>query len=180
MPTPGWLKHLCSIRAWVPVSFSLSLSLSLYFWLISWNMKAGCVTQEILASLLLSLSHHRRRTTRFRSIKGPQQIWRDFFGKFTCRSGVRQLTHFHGATGSPEVSLANMFVVGSWYGGWWFTLELDHSICPFEADPFASWKEQLLTTPVWLVNLGKKTMSWWGVSFAGPYPPFPIFHKALA
>ena len=50
----------------------LSLSLSLYFWLISWNMKASCVTQEILASLLLSLSHHRRRTTRFQSIKGPQ------------------------------------------------------------------------------------------------------------
>ena len=35
-------------------------------------MKASCVTQEILASLLLSLSHHRRRTTRFRSSKGPQ------------------------------------------------------------------------------------------------------------
>ena len=29
MPTPCWLKHLCSIRALVPVSFSFSLSLSL-------------------------------------------------------------------------------------------------------------------------------------------------------
>ena len=42
------LKHLCSIRAQVPMSF-----LSLFF------------------SLLLS--YHRLRTTRFRSIKGPQQ-----------------------------------------------------------------------------------------------------------
>ena len=29
MPTPCWLKHLCSIRALVPVSFFLFLSLSL-------------------------------------------------------------------------------------------------------------------------------------------------------
>ena len=56
-------------------SLSLSLSLSLSFWLISWNAKAVCVTQEILASLLLSLSHHRLRTTRFRSIKGHQHMW---------------------------------------------------------------------------------------------------------
>ena len=34
------------------LSFCLSLSLSLYFWLIFWNVKASCVTQEILASLL--------------------------------------------------------------------------------------------------------------------------------
>ena len=50
------------------------LSLSLYFWLISWNVKAGFVTQEILASLLLSLSHRGLQTTRFHSIKGPQQV----------------------------------------------------------------------------------------------------------
>ena len=49
----------------------LSFSPSLYFWLISWN--ASCVTQEILASLLLSLFHLRLWTTRFWSIKGPQQ-----------------------------------------------------------------------------------------------------------
>ena len=55
-------------------SFFLSLSLSLYFWLISWNAKAGCVTQEILASLLLSLTHRRHWTTMFRSIKGPQHM----------------------------------------------------------------------------------------------------------
>ena len=47
-------------------------SLSLYFWLISWNAKASYVTQEILAFFLLSLSHHGLRTTRFWSIKGPQ------------------------------------------------------------------------------------------------------------
>ena len=45
--TESSLKHLCSIRAWVPVSFSLSLS--------------------------LSFSYCRLWTTRFRSIKGPQQ-----------------------------------------------------------------------------------------------------------
>ena len=73
MPTPCWLKHLCSIRALVPVSFflSFSLSLSFYFWLILWSAKAGCVTQGILASFLFSLSHCQLRTTRFWSIKGP-------------------------------------------------------------------------------------------------------------
>ena len=90
MPTPCWLKHLCSIRALVPVSFFLSFSfslfLSIYFWLIPWSMEAGCITQGILASLRLSLSHHRLQTTRFQSIKGPtavkvlqsicQQIWK--------------------------------------------------------------------------------------------------------
>ena len=46
MPTPCWLKHLCSIRALVPVSFffflsfSLSLSLSLFFRLIPWSAEA--------------------------------------------------------------------------------------------------------------------------------------------
>ena len=81
MPTPCWLKHLCSIRALVPVSFFLSFSL--YFWLISWNAKAGCVTQEILASLLLSLSHCRLRTTRFQSIKWPQQSFNSFI-PYSC------------------------------------------------------------------------------------------------
>ena len=69
MPTPCWLKHLCSIRALFPMS--VCLSLSLYSWLIPWSVKAGCVTQGILASFLLSVSHHRLRTTRFWSNKGP-------------------------------------------------------------------------------------------------------------
>ena len=64
------IKHPCSIRAWVPVSLSFSLS----FWLIPWSTKAGCVTRGILPSSLLSLSHHRLRTTRFWSIKEPQQV----------------------------------------------------------------------------------------------------------
>ena len=63
------IKHPCSIRAWVPVF----LSLSLYFWLIPWSAKASCISQGILVSFLLSLSHRRLWTTRFRSIKGPQQ-----------------------------------------------------------------------------------------------------------
>ena len=38
MPTPCWLKHLCSIRALVPMSFFLFLSLSLRLFL--WSAKA--------------------------------------------------------------------------------------------------------------------------------------------
>ena len=62
------------MRAWVPMSFflSLSFSLSLYVWLIAWSVKAGCITQGILASFLISLSHCQLQMTRFRSIKGPQ------------------------------------------------------------------------------------------------------------
>ena len=54
----------------------LSFFLSLYFWLIPWNSKASCITQGILASSLLSLSHRRLQTTRFRSIKGPTLLVR--------------------------------------------------------------------------------------------------------
>ena len=55
------------------VFLSFSLFFYLYFWLIIWSAKAGCITQGILASFLLSLSYHQLLTTRFRSIKGPQQ-----------------------------------------------------------------------------------------------------------
>ena len=48
------LKHLCSIRAWVPVSFSLSLSLHL--------------------PPTLSLSYCGLWTARSQSVKGPQQV----------------------------------------------------------------------------------------------------------
>ena len=40
MPSPCWSKHLCSIRALVPMSFFLSLSLSLSFRLIPWSAEA--------------------------------------------------------------------------------------------------------------------------------------------
>ena len=40
MPIPCWLKHLCSIRALVPVSCFLSLSLSLFFRVIPWSAEA--------------------------------------------------------------------------------------------------------------------------------------------
>ena len=52
------LKHLCSIRAWVPIYFLLSFSLSLSLFPSLW--------------LSLSLSYHQLRTTRFQSIKWPQ------------------------------------------------------------------------------------------------------------
>ena len=63
MPTPCWLKHLCSIRAWVPVSFFLSilsvfLFLSIYFWLIPWSAEARWAHFLAWASKTLS----RRRT----------------------------------------------------------------------------------------------------------------------
>ena len=59
--TPCWLKHLCSTRTWVPVSFFLSvclLSLSLYFWLIPWSADTHWVHFLVRASKTLL----RRRT----------------------------------------------------------------------------------------------------------------------
>ena len=116
MPTPCWLKHLCSIRALVPPVFlflPLSLSLSSYFFGVqrlseftflpgllrpsregalclhpierapeaSMNrvspmpgaLLAFCVNQGISASFSPLLSYRWLGTTRFRSIKGPQQ-----------------------------------------------------------------------------------------------------------
>ena len=123
MPTPYWLKHLCSIRALVPVSFFLFLSLSFspsgYFsgaqrpsgftFLpgllrpsregalclhpiervpeasvnraspVSGALLAFCVNQGISASFsLLYFLIGRLRTTRFRSIKGPQHPTREW------------------------------------------------------------------------------------------------------
>ena len=136
MPTPCWLKHLCSIRAWVPMSvylsvfLSLSLSLSVCvcvcvcisgwfsgaFWLIPCSMKAGCVTQGILASFLLSLSHCRLQTTRFRSIKGPTLLVRlpSEFWKLPVDlpvrgfPGVWKLLLFYDSL--PRISVPNSFV----------------------------------------------------------------------
>ena len=74
MPTPYWLKHLCSIRAWVPVSFflSLSLSLSLSLFLADSLEREGWLSNPGNISLLPSfISHPWLRTTRFPSIKGP-------------------------------------------------------------------------------------------------------------
>ena len=73
MPMPCWLNTFASLELWSPcLSFFLSLPLFIYFWLIPWNVKAESITQGILASFLLSLSHCRLWTTRFRSIKGPK------------------------------------------------------------------------------------------------------------
>ena len=66
------IKHPCFTRDLCPCVLTLSLCLSL--WLILCSVKAGCVTQGTLASFLLSLSYPRLRTTRFRSIKGPQHL----------------------------------------------------------------------------------------------------------
>ena len=53
------------------VFLSLSISLSLFLADSLERESQLPLTQEILASFLLSLSHRRLRTTRFRSIKGP-------------------------------------------------------------------------------------------------------------
>ena len=88
-------KYPCSTRDLGPhvLSLSLSLSLSLYFWLIPWSAKASCVTQGIFASFLLSLSYCRLRTTRFRSIKGPQQV--------APRTGAWYTRHFGRSDSGP-------------------------------------------------------------------------------
>ena len=60
MPTPCWLKHLCSIRAFVPMSFflflylSLSLFLSLSLRLFLWSSEALWVHFPARASKTLS------------------------------------------------------------------------------------------------------------------------------
>ena len=55
MPTPCWLKQLCSIRALVPVSLSLSLSFSLFFFrLIPWSTESLWVHFPAWASKTLS------------------------------------------------------------------------------------------------------------------------------
>ena len=36
MPTLCWIKHLCSIRAWVPMSFVISC------WLLLWSVETRC------------------------------------------------------------------------------------------------------------------------------------------
>ena len=51
MPTPCWLKHLCSIRALVTVSCFLSLSL--FFRLIPWSAEVLCVYFPARASKTL-------------------------------------------------------------------------------------------------------------------------------
>ena len=55
MPTPCWLKHICSIRAWVPVSFFLYIYL--YFWLIPWIAEACWAHFLAPASKTLSRRH---------------------------------------------------------------------------------------------------------------------------
>ena len=56
MPTPCWLKHLCSIRALVPVS-SLSLSFILSLRLIPWGTEALWVHFPEQASKTLLRRH---------------------------------------------------------------------------------------------------------------------------
>ena len=62
------------------VFLSFFLSIYTYFWLIPWSAKAGCKTQGILTSFLLSLSHRRLQTTRFQSNKGPTNYILGFTG----------------------------------------------------------------------------------------------------
>ena len=73
MSMPCWLNTFAPSKLGSPcLSFFLSLLLFIYFWLIPWNVKTESITQGILASFLLSLSHCWLWTTRFQSIKGPK------------------------------------------------------------------------------------------------------------
>ena len=95
-PTPCWLKHLCSIRALVPVSFFLSLSLSLsprplslFFRLIPWSAEALWVHFPARASKTLSRrcsvpSPHREGTWGLR--EQSKSCVRGFIG-FLCKPG---------------------------------------------------------------------------------------------
>ena len=67
--TQNSIKHPYSIRLG-----SLCSSFSLSFCLISWSVKASCITRGILPPFLLSLSYRRLWTTRFQSTEGPQQV----------------------------------------------------------------------------------------------------------
>ena len=72
MPTPCWLKHLCSIRALVPVSFFFPLFLFISVFLAdSLERESRLCNPGNISLFLLWLSHRGLRTTRFRSIKGP-------------------------------------------------------------------------------------------------------------
>ena len=64
MPTPCWLKHLCSIKALVPMSCFLSLSLSLK--LFPWSAEALWVHFPARASKTLS----RRRSAPSPNLEG--------------------------------------------------------------------------------------------------------------
>ena len=78
------LKHLCSIRAWVPVSVCLSVCLSFF---LSFSL-----------SFSLLLSYRQLRTSRFWSIKGPQQLskWLYYprWSKYTMQSLSDYQWHF--------------------------------------------------------------------------------------
>ena len=80
----------------------LSFSFSLYFWLIPWNSKVGCVTQGILASFLLSLSHCRLRTSN--PLKDQQLV----------------------PSYSPKTSISPIEILVPLF--WWILLPLTHAL----------------------------------------------------
>ena len=93
MPTSCWLKHLCSIRAWVPVSFFLSFSLS--FRLIPWSTEARWAHFLAQASKTL----WRRRTLPSPTREGAQclraAVWAlrtEFYWLSTSTRGYQPLS----------------------------------------------------------------------------------------
>ena len=87
MPTPCWLKHICSIRALVPVSFFLFLSLSLR--LFFWSSEALWVHFPAQASKTLS----RRRSA-------PSPHWEGAWG--LCEQSKPHVRDFIGFLWKPR------------------------------------------------------------------------------
>ena len=89
-------------RVFLSFFLFLSFSFSLYFWLIPWNSKVGCVTQGILASFLLSLSHCRLRTSD--TLKDQQLV----------------------PSYSPKTSISPIEILVPLF--WWILLPLTHAL----------------------------------------------------
>ena len=104
------------------VFLSFTFSLSLYSWLIPRSAKASCITQGILASFLVSLSHRRLWTTTLRSIKGPQQRSFVFVFSDVHKQGcfTVNVTICHPELRQGSLPLLHECQACSYLEDWWF------------------------------------------------------------